>query len=308
MMSYVAACMLPGPEGPILGVPLPRARGALARLGRRALRMIETGVAVGIRRDAEALRARHGLPPMGCSVTAFAGRMPLYLVPSTRLYDRERSDLPASVHYVGPCEWDGAAAVPRPDWLDDAPRDRPLVYVTEGTMHSKPAFLLRAALDGLSTLPVQVVATTGAHRDPADLQLGRQPANARIERFVPHSHLFPRTDVVVTTGGTGTVLAALGAGIPLVIVPTAWDQPENAWRVAEAGAGIRIAPGRCRPAAIRTAVERVLGDPSFRTNARRLGADLARHGGAAEAATLLERLAADRSAAPGAAPSMARSA
>jgi MGT family glycosyltransferase len=170
-------------------------------------------------------------------------------------------------------------------------RDRPLVYATEGTMHSKPAFVLRTALEALAGLPLQVVVTTGKHRDPAGLDLGHIPANARVERFVPHSQLFPRTSLVVTTGGTGTVLAALAAGIPLVIVPTAWDQPENAWRVAEAGAGVRVAPGRCTPAVLREAVQRVLGDPSFARNARRLGDDFTHYGGASQAADLLERLA-----------------
>jgi MGT family glycosyltransferase len=158
-------------------------------------------------------------------------------------------------------------------------------------MHSKPAILLKAALQGLASLPVQVVATTGRHRDPGALGLGVAPANARVEKFVPQSDLLPRTDVVVTTGGTGTVLAALSAGVPLVIVPTAWDQPENAWRVAESGAGIRLTPRQCTPDLIRRAVVRVLNDDSFSKNARRLKEDFAAYGGASQAADLLEGLA-----------------
>ena len=291
VMSYVAACMLPGPEGPILGVPLPKASGTWSRLGRRALRVVERVVAADVRRDAEAIRARHGLAPMGRSVTAYGGQMPLYIVPTSRLYDRERTDLPPSVRYVGPCHWDKPADSAPPAWLTEMPRDLPVVYVTEGTMHSKPAFVLRTALEALAPLAVRVVATTGKHRDPASLNLGAIPANARVERFVPHSQLFPRTDLVLTTGGTGTVLASLEAGIPLVIVPTAWDQPENAWRVAEAGAGLRIPPGHCTPEALRTAVQRVLCDRSFAQHAKRLGDDFSNYGGAAQAAGLLERMA-----------------
>lgn len=290
VMSYVAACLLPGPEGPIIGVPLPRPASSVSRMTRRVLRVVESMVAAGFRRRADAVRIRYGLRPIRTSVTAFAGQMPLYLVPSTPLFDRERSDLPRSVHYVGPCQWDrplDAATLP---WLTDLSRERPLVYVTEGTMHSKSAMLLRSALQGLATAPVRVVATTGRHRDPATLELGVVPSNARVERFVPHSDLFPRTDVVVTTGGTGTILSALSAGIPLVVVPTAWDQPENAWRLVEAGAGVRIPPSRCTPDTVRAAVDRVLGDPSFAQHARRLGTDFARHRGAAEAADLLEGL------------------
>lgn len=289
VVSYVAACMLPGPEGPIIGVPLPKATSALARMGRRALQLIGHVVAADVRRSAEEIRARYGLPPLRMSVTEFAGQMPLYLVPSSPAYDRQRKDLPRSVHYVGPCDWDKPGAVPVPSWLTHLQNDQTIVYVTEGTMHSKPPVLLRAALEGLASLPAHVIATTGRHREPRDLKLAIPP-NARVEQWIPHSALLPRVSAIVTTGGTGTVLAALAAGVPIVVVPMAWDQPENAWRIAEAGAGIRLAPGQCSPRAIRHAVDRVLSDPSFRENARRLGSDLASYGGAGQAADLLTNL------------------
>jgi MGT family glycosyltransferase len=290
IMSYVAACMLPGPDGPILGLPLPRAHGRVARSGRSLLRSIVNLAAADVRRAANQIRSRYKLSPIRTTITAFAGQTPLYLVPSTPKFDRQRRDLPQSVHYVGPCQWDKPGGDPSPLWLADLPRDRAIVYVTEGTLHSKPPIVLRAALQGLSSLPVQVIATTGKHRDPANLGLGAIPPNARLEQWVPHSDLLPRTDVVVTTGGTGTVLAALSAGVPLVIVPTAWDQPENAWRVDEAGVGIRLPPSQCTPERVRSAVRRVLNEESFRRNARRLAADFAGYGGAAQAADLLEGL------------------
>lgn len=298
IMSCVAACMLPGPDGPIVGLPLPRADGQLARFSRRVLRSFANVVAADVRRAAEGFRTRYGLSPIRTAVTAFAGQMPLYLVPSTPAFDRQRGDLPKSVRYVGPCQWDKPSGAPSAPWLAELPADRPVVYVTEGTVHSKPPLLLRAALKGLASLPVSVIATTGKHRDPANLGLGDIPPNARVERWVPHSDLLPRADVVVTTGGTGTVLATLSAGRPLVVMPTAWDQPENAWRVVEAGAGIRLAPRQCTPEGVRQAVERVLRDASFRQNARRLAVEFAAYGGAAQAAELLEDLALHRGELP----------
>jgi len=292
IMSYVAACMLPGTDGPILGLPLRQASGPVAAWGRRALRALVNKAAADVRRAANELRARHHLPPITGTVTAFAGQMPLYLVPSTPIFDRDRRDLPQSVQYIGPCQWDTPNDVSSAPWLTELAPDRPVIYVTEGTLHSKPPFLLRAALQGLASLPIQVIATTGKHRDAKELGLAAIPPNARVERWVPHSDLLPCIDVVVTTGGTGTVLGSLAAGVPLVVVPTAWDQPENAWRVAEAGAGVRLTPRQCTPEQVRDAVERVLKDQSFRRNARRLATDFARYGGAAQAADLLEELAA----------------
>jgi MGT family glycosyltransferase len=223
------------------------------------------------------------------------GRMALFLVASTPELDYERTDLPPNVRYVGACVWKGGAAPPPlPEWLASLPRDRPVVHVTEGTIHTREPLLLRAAMQGLRDLPMRVVLTTGAHRRPDELDLGPPAANIRVEQFVPHHALFPVTDVVVTTGGAGTVTTALLAGVPLVVVPTGWDLPENAQRIAVSGAGLRIAAQDCTPQRLRRAVEQVLGDPRYREAARRMGAALRERGGTEQAAVLIEDFAGTR--------------
>ena len=137
-----------------------------------------------------------------------------------------------------------------------------------------------------------VIMTTGQQRDPESLYLGPLADNIRVESFVSHGALFPHTDVVITTGGAGTVLTALTAGVPLIVVPTGWDLPESAQRVAECGAGVRIDPKNCTAQSLRAAVDLLLSDLSYRENARRVGAALVRQGGPPHAADLLERLAA----------------
>jgi MGT family glycosyltransferase len=289
--STVAACVLPGPDAPAYGRGLPRPRNWAMRLRSRLERQAVSWLSAGFRAEVNALRRRYGLPPLATSVTEVAGRMPLYLVPSTPEFDYERRDLPPSVHYVGPCSWDKPCDEPPPAWLAELPRDRPWVHVTEGTSHAQAPFVLRAAAQGLANLPMQVVMTTGSDRDPAELGLGPIAPHVRVERWVAHSDLLPHTDVVITTGGAGTVLASLSAGVPLVVVPTEWDKPDNAQRVVEAEVGLRLAPRHCTPERLRAAVARVLGEPSFRQNAQRLAAAFARYGGAAQAAELLEGLA-----------------
>jgi MGT family glycosyltransferase len=244
-----------------------------------------------VRREASALRRAYGLPPLRIPVTDFAGQMPLYLVPSSPEFDYQRDDLPPSVHYVGPCLWSKLRHEPSPEWLNQLPPDRTLVYVSEGTVHLQSR-VLRAAAQGLANLPVQVIMTTGRHRDPAKLHLGPRPLapNIRVEQWVPLDDLLPRLDAMVTIGGPGTLLAALQAGIPVVIVPFDWDHPETGWHVTNAGVGIRVAPKECTPERLREAVERVLHDPSFRQNAQRLAATFARCGGPTRAAELLESL------------------
>lgn len=299
VLSVLAACILPGPEAPSWGQGSPKPKNAMMRLrsqlGRNLLRWLSTG----FRRDVNAMRKRYGLPAISCPVTEFAGQMPLYLVPSTPEYDYERQDLPASVHYVGPCLWDKPSHLAPAEWLAQIPINRPVVYVTEATIGATEPFLLKAAARGLQDLPVQVVMTTGRQRNPAELGLGVLAPNVRVEAYIPQSDLLPRTAVMVTLGGSGGVLAALTAGVPLVIVPTEWDRPENAQRVVEAGAGLRIAPDRCTPERLRDAVLRILNEPSFRENAQRLACAFARYGGPASAAQLLEGLVSKRTSKDG---------
>ena len=115
-----------------------------------------------------------GLPPISCSVTEFAGRMPLYLVPSAPEYDYDRSDLPPSVHYVGPCVWDKPGQAPAPAWLNQLPAGRPLIYATEATVGTGEPFLLKAAAEAVRDLPVELVMTTGRQRDPDRLNCGHR--------------------------------------------------------------------------------------------------------------------------------------
>lgn len=290
--SFLLGCPVDGPQAPPwgLGLPPPRTKvtRALSTLVGACVRFLSRDV----RRQLNTIRAQYHLPPLAGSVNAFLGRLPLHVIPSVASLDYNRRDLPASVHYVGPCVWNKPSHEPPPPWLAQLGKERPLVHVTEGTAHEQDAFVLRAAAQGLAERPVDVVMTSGRHRDPLALDLGCLAANVRVEQWVSHTDILPRCSALVTTGGAGTVLAALQVGVPMIVVPTHSDKSENAQRVAEAGAGIRLAPRQCTPDRLRAAVERVLTEPSYGANARRLAGELATAPGPEGAALLLERLAA----------------
>lgn len=289
VLSVAAACMLPGPDAPAWGRGLPKPRNWFMRQRSALQRKLVDFLARGFRKRADAIRASYGLPALTCSVTEFAGQMSLYIMPSTPEYDYQRRDLPGSVQYVGPCLWDKPNNTPPPEWLSELPENQPLIYVTEATVGNSDPFLLRMAAQALKNLPMQVVMTTGKQRNLAGMDSVSAP-NIRVESYVPQSDILPRTSAMVTIGGSGGVLAALQEGIPLVVVPTEWDRPENAQRVVESGAGLRIDPKRCTPERLRTAVHRVLTEASFRKNARRLANAFAHYGGPIQAAQALELL------------------
>jgi UDP:flavonoid glycosyltransferase YjiC (YdhE family) len=123
---------------------------------------------------------------------------------------------------------------------------------------------------------------------------GWLPPNARLERFVPFAQLMPHVSVMITNGGYGGVQFALAHGVPLVVAGTTQEKPEIAARVAWSGAGINLKTRTPTPEQIRAAVRSMLENHSYRHNAERIRADYARHNAPAEAAALLEQLAATR--------------
>lgn len=288
--SFVPGCMIPGPDAPPFGLGLPSPRTWWARSLSRAVSFGQSLVAADFRRAAAEIRRSYDLPPLNDTVLGYTGTVPLYLVPAAPEFDYNRRDLPSCVHYVGPCLWNKPGNLESPPWLNEVRRDRPWVHVTEGTVHVSEPIVLRSATRGLGNLPMEVIMTTGGNRKVEEMDLGPIAPNLHIAQWVSHSDLLPVTDVMVTTGGAGSVMAALNAAVPLVLVPTEWDKPEIAQRVVESGAGLRIAPSRCNPQTVRTAVERILADPSFKANATRLSRIFASYGGPAKAAGLLEEL------------------
>ncbi|MGZ4231198.1 MAG: glycosyltransferase [Solirubrobacteraceae bacterium] len=291
LASPLIMAVIPGPDAPPPGPGLAPAHRPGGRVLQWMLgRAIDTA-ALPLRRRLDQLRAGYGLPPMGCGVNEFAGRLPLYLVLSVPELDLNRRDLPPSVHYVGACTWHPPEPPGTSAWLSRLRSDVPWVHVTEGTSHYQDPFLLRATARGLAGAPLEVIVTYGRGRELEQLRLGSPAANVHLAPWVSHEALLPECAALVTTGGAGTVMAGLRAGIPLVIVPTTWDKPDNARRAAEAGAALLLRPRRCTPERLRAAVRRVVTDKSFRSNARRCAALLAAAPGPPGAAQLLETLA-----------------
>jgi MGT family glycosyltransferase len=295
--SHVANCILPGPDGPVQGLALPRRRHGLAVLVAGAAAGVSKLVTARTRRKANALRREFGLPPLRVSVNQFTGSLPLYLVPSSPEFDNNRRDLPPSVRYTGPCLWDKPEGQAPPDWLEDIPGDRPCVLVEEGALFTREPRVLEMAARGLGGRPLSVVLLAGYGRDPAGLSLGPLAPNVTLRPHAPLSSVLARADVFVTNGNSESVLAALLAALPIVVLPSIWDQAELAWRVQETGVGLRLPPRGATPERMQRAVERVLREPSFREKARSMGAALTRCGGPTAATELIERLIA-RSSAP----------
>jgi len=147
------------------------------------------------------------------------------------------------------------------------------------------------AMRAVAGLPVRVLLTVGR-----DLDLDALPAapdNVRVEPWVPQQDVLGHAAAAVVHGGSGSTLGAIAAGVPLVVVPLFADQPQNARRVAEVGAGLAVEPNRedvgatARP--LRDAIESVLSEPSYGERARALADELRAEPPVDEAVPLFER-------------------
>jgi len=264
---------------PPFGPGLKPAAGPLGRARDRALRPLLVRSMAGAALPAlNVTRRAAGVPPLTDPDGLFLGA-PLLLYMTAEPLEYPRSDWPASVRMVGPCAWDPPAAAPA--WLEDI--DGPLVLVSTSSEFQDDGRLVRTALDALAGEDVTVIATL-----PSAELTGPVPANARVERFVPHGPILERAACAITHGGAGATQKALAAGVPVCVVPFGRDQLEVARRVEVAGAGSRLPAPRLNPRRLRAKVHEAMGRSA---GARRVAAGFAATGGAATAADALEELA-----------------
>jgi len=278
---WAAFCPFPmflrSKDAPPFGPGLAPARGPLGRLRDRVLRPIVLGtIERGMMPALNGVRNQIGLPPLARSDDLFL-RPPLIIYMTSEPFEYPRSDWPESIVMVGPCEWDPPAESPR--WLEEIPA--PIVLVTTSSEFQNDGRLVQAALEGLAGEPFTIVATLPAG-EPGRFNA---PANARVERFIPHAAVLDRAVCAVTHAGMGATQKALARGVPVCAVPFGRDQLEVARRVEVAGAGTRLPASRLSPDRLRRSVLEALTKTA---GAKRVAEGFAAAGGPRAAADAVE--------------------
>jgi MGT family glycosyltransferase len=261
-----------------IGARLPRTAA-----GRALWRALERPVRGGLHQGRDELndtRRRLGLPPLDRVHGGISEQLCLVATFPQLEYPRRWA---AGTHVVGPLLWE-----PPFEDVEMPPGDEPLVLVAPSTSQDPEHVLLRAALEGLASLPVRVIATWNRRppRRPLDV-----PSNARVVEWLSYSRTIPHCDLVICHAGHGTVVRSLSCGVPVVACPAAGDMNENAARIDWAGVGVRLPRRLVAPRPLRWAVGRALGDPRSGARARALARWAAENDAPARAAELVEGLA-----------------
>jgi MGT family glycosyltransferase len=273
--------VVPAPGMPPFGMGLRPATNVLGRLRDRAIYGFTGRLWAKATKPLNELRESLGLAPNGGIFDQILGARRV-LVLTSAAFDFP-AELPDNVRYVG-------AVLDDPAWAEQPwtapPGDEPLVLVALSSTFQDHAGCLQRIVDGLATLPVRALVTTGPALDPGAITA---PPNISVVTAAPHSAVLREAAAVVTHGGHGTVVRALAAGVPALVLPHGRDQADNAARLTTRGAGLQLKNG-ASPKAIASAVRRLLAEPQFRTDAERLGETIRRDAASGAAVAELEDL------------------
>ncbi|WP_017794316.1 glycosyltransferase [Leucobacter salsicius] len=204
-------------------------------------------------------------------------------------FEYERSDLPDTVHFVGPMSRATMSDGPLPEWWAELDGPRPVVHVSQGTVANTDFDeLIAPTMAALADDDVLVVVSTGGR--PLSTLPSPLPANVRVAEYLPHDRLLPLTDVYVSNGGYGGVHYALEHGVPLVVAGMTEDKAEVAARAQWTGVGVSLRTSKPTPERVGAAVRRVLADPGYAERSRKVGAEIEVSSGLAGLESVIEAL------------------
>jgi len=209
-------------------------------------------------RQVNVVRGEYGLPNIRGDIRHLltTGDLTLYpdiaeLIPLTHL--------PASHHFIGPCEWE--ADIEKPDWWDEAIGSRKQkIFVALGS--SGPLETLPAILKALAQLPAtSMIATSGR------IILDR--SEFYVADFLPYTATIRNSAVLISNGGSTSIYSALAAGIPILAIPSNIDTQLSSQILENSGAGIVLRAEKASAENVLRALHQLIDDHAFKESALR---------------------------------------
>lgn len=209
-------------------------------------------------------------------------------------YAAPQPDWPPAVRLAGFGRFDGTRIELPADVRAFCDAGPPPVAFTLGTGMAHAAGFFRAAAEACRLAGLRGLLLT---RFP-ELVPARLPPGVRHCGYAPFRQLLPLCGALVHHGGIGTTAAALEAGCPQLVLPLAWDQPDNAARVARLGVGLSLGRRQRTAGHLARALSR-LTTPAVRSRCREVAAKTGPDGLEVAAGWVEELAGASAAALPG---------
>jgi len=233
-----------------------------------------------------ALRREIGLPPASAGAM-FEGQFSphLNLAMFSRVLAAPQPDWPAATVVCGFPRWEGDA--PDPATAEAlaaflAAGDPPIVFTLGSSVAHAAGDFFADAVEAARRLGRRALLITGADEHAhAAIADGRQ---VRAFRYLPYGAVFPHARAIVHQGGIGTLAQALASGRPQLVLPVAFDQPDNARRAQRCGVARALPWRRVRAASLAEELAALLRDEAGAHRAARVATDVRREEAARVAA------------------------
>lgn len=258
-------------------VGLKPAKSAVGKLIHQAMRtMMELMVTNDVKKLYNRIIVSHGLQPIAGSLFDVSYRVPDIVfqsgVPGFAYPRRERNPKVTFVGALLPYK----AAITR-TFSQSAKLDmyKKVILISQGTVDNKdPRKLIVPALEALKDTDALLIVTTG-DCGSADLRRLYPQDNIVIADFVDFDFILDHTDLFICNGGYGSVLLSLSKGVPLLTAGIREGKNDINAHVEYFGVGIDLRTEHPKPADIRRAAERILGEPQWNQAVARLRDELA---------------------------------
>jgi UDP:flavonoid glycosyltransferase YjiC (YdhE family) len=152
-------------------------------------------------------------------------------------------------------------------FLDAGPA--PLVFTLGSSVVNTAGRFYQESVEAARRLGCRAVLLVGT--DPQNHLPEPLPEGVLAVPYAPHGDLFPRARAIVHQGGIGTTAQALRAGRPMLVVPHAFDQPDNAARAAKLGVARTLLPKHYVAARVATQLQALLAEPCYAQRATEVG-------------------------------------
>ncbi len=165
-------------------------------------------------------------------------------------------------------------------------RDKPLVYVSFGSLGSGDTPTLQRLVRALGAVPLRVLVNVGGYLDAYK----EVPANVIMDKWFPQPSVIAQADAVIHHGGNNTFTECLYFAKPSIIMPYVWDGHDNATRVQETGHGIKMHRSDWKDDELSRNLNHVLTDSAMKAQLEATSMHMKKRPGPKKAAELLDRL------------------